>query len=253
MDIMTDKHTGAQVGVRVPDPRRETDVSVLRMMLVSDQALVGEAVGAALASRRLVVRQATWAPADGGSQAVEHKLAELHPGVALLICEIGDSVRLAEVAALVRGWAGPWVVLTGSDLASDHGALLEAGACLVCPNATGLDEVETLLERVARGEQVLPEEERFGLIRQWQSFKDDEAGLPTRLEQLSARQREVLRLMRRGRSARAMAHHLGVSESTVRSHVRAVLWKLDLRSQLTAVAAVQALDDLRAAGPRRES
>jgi DNA-binding NarL/FixJ family response regulator len=242
--IMTDQDVGRAAGVRVPPPRRGSDPPLARVTLVSDQGLVAEAVAAALESRHLAVRRIAGAARNVG-HPLERELADTRPDVALLIYEIVDAVRLAEAVALLHLWSGPWVVLTGTDNAWEHGALLEAGASVVCANAVGLDEVESLLERLARGEQVLPEEDRAFLLRQWASVKAQSSGLRSRLEALTPREREVLKLMRRGSSVRVMARQLGVSESTARSHVRAVLRKLDVRTQLAAVAAVQALDDRR--------
>jgi RNA polymerase sigma factor (sigma-70 family) len=55
------------------------------------------------------------------------------------------------------------------------------------------------------------------------------------LDQLSAREREVLRLIARGYTYRELARELSISNKTVESHVSAVLRKLQLssRHQLT--------------------
>ncbi|MHB8642202.1 MAG: response regulator transcription factor [Gaiellaceae bacterium] len=54
--------------------------------------------------------------------------------------------------------------------------------------------------------------------------------------QLSQRQREVLVLMARGVRSRGISKQLGLSQTTVRNHIREVLRKLDSHSQLEAVA-----------------
>jgi DNA-binding CsgD family transcriptional regulator len=53
---------------------------------------------------------------------------------------------------------------------------------------------------------------------------------------LTPRQLEVLALIADGRSARAIGHRLGISEATVRNHIRAVLAELRVHSQVAAVA-----------------
>jgi DNA-binding NarL/FixJ family response regulator len=53
---------------------------------------------------------------------------------------------------------------------------------------------------------------------------------------LSPRQAEVLGLLDRGLRARAIAAVLGLSETTVRNHIRALLHRLDSHSQLQALA-----------------
>ena len=53
---------------------------------------------------------------------------------------------------------------------------------------------------------------------------------------LTARQVEVLRLMARGASAKETATTLGISVNTVRSHIQRILRRLEVHSQLEAVA-----------------
>jgi PAS domain S-box-containing protein len=56
---------------------------------------------------------------------------------------------------------------------------------------------------------------------------------------LTARELEVLELVGRGCSAKAIARQLGIAEPTVRNHIRAVLVELRVHSQLAAVAAAR--------------
>ena len=53
---------------------------------------------------------------------------------------------------------------------------------------------------------------------------------------LSSRQREILSLLSDGQRARAISTQLGLSEATVRNHIRVLLRKLECHSQLEAVA-----------------
>jgi DNA-binding NarL/FixJ family response regulator len=55
-------------------------------------------------------------------------------------------------------------------------------------------------------------------------------------EQLSPRQREVLALLADGMRAREIGAKLGLSEATVRNHIRGILHRLECHSQLQAVA-----------------
>jgi DNA-binding CsgD family transcriptional regulator len=61
------------------------------------------------------------------------------------------------------------------------------------------------------------------------------------IQPLSPRQREVLALLADGIQARDIGVRLGLSEATVRNHIRGVLRRLDCHSQLQAVARAREL------------
>jgi DNA-binding CsgD family transcriptional regulator len=58
---------------------------------------------------------------------------------------------------------------------------------------------------------------------------------------LTARQQEVLRLLAEGVPAKVIAVRLGVSEATVRNHIRAIRTALETHSQLAAIAKARQL------------
>jgi DNA-binding CsgD family transcriptional regulator len=64
-----------------------------------------------------------------------------------------------------------------------------------------------------------------------------------RMRSLTPRERTVLRLLYAGDNVRSIALLLDVSEATVRSQVKSVLRKLDVNSQLAAIAAFRRLQD----------
>ena len=82
---------------------------------------------------------------------------------------------------------------------------------------------------------------RRELIRAWRTFARHRGELTARLETLTEREEEVLRQLHAGMTVRAIAERDDVTESTVRSQVKAILRKLDVSSQIAAVAAYEAI------------
>lgn len=68
----------------------------------------------------------------------------------------------------------------------------------------------------------------------WEQRDPDD--IPTRIAQLTPRERDVLTLMCRGRSNREIAAELEIAYTTVRSHTQRLIEKLGARSRLEAVA-----------------
>lgn len=215
----------------------------MQVALASDLSLIAEAVRAALVSRRIDVTVLTW-PGLSRDDPVHRQLARVGPDVALLIYDADTPIRMARAAALIREWDGPWVVLTGMPHGARWGGLREAGAASVRPNVTTLDEIEALIVLLSDGLVAPCAEELDQLVGTWHTAQERVAGLQQRLNRLTPRELQVLDLLSSGVPVRSIAARLGLSESTVRSQVRAVLHKLDVRSQLAAVALLRATERL---------
>lgn len=228
----------------LPRPSLRPDATARPVVaLASDLSLIAEAVRAALVSRQIDVTILTW-PGLSRDDPVHRQLARVGPDVALLIYDVETPIRMAKAAALIREWDGPWVVLTGVPRGTRWGGLREAGAASVRPNMTGLDEIEALIVLLSDGLDAPCAEELDGLVGAWRAAQERVAGLQQRLNRLTPRELQVLDLLSSGVPVRSIAASLGLSESTVRSQVRAVLHKLGVRSQLAAVALLRATERL---------
>ena len=133
-----------------------------------------------------------------------------------------------------------FLALSVSDAAEDVIDVIRAGARgYVTKNISGPELVDAI-RRVAEGDAVFsPRLAGFVL----DAFADGPARRPPsfdpELDQLTPRERQVLRLIARGYAYKEVARELGISTKTVESHVSAVLRKLQLanRYQLTRWAA----------------
>ena len=121
------------------------------------------------------------------------------------------------------------------------GGLRIAGAAAVRANDVALAEVDELVRLLASGapDPAAPAQAEY--VEAWRAVQLRHADLQKRIDSLAPRELQVLKL-REGVRVQAIAARFGLSETTVRTQVRAVLRKLDARSQLVAVAMLRAVD-----------
>jgi DNA-binding NarL/FixJ family response regulator len=211
------------------------------VFVVDDHALIRSGIRAELGDVVDVVGEA-----DEVESAVEMILERL-PDVVLLDVHMpggGGRAVLEAVNGAAPGVA--FLALSVSDAAEDVIDVIRAGARgYVTKNISGPDLLDAI-GRIADGDAVFsPRLAGFVL----DAFADpDGQRVPTpsidpELDQLTPREREVLRLIARGYAYKEIARELGISAKTVESHVSAVLRKLQLanRYQLSHWAAERRL------------
>ncbi len=126
------------------------------------------------------------------------------------------------------------VILTTFDLNEYVYDALRAGASGFLLKDVGPEQLVAGIRTVARGEALLSPEITRRLIEEF-TQRPVPAPPPPGLAQLTARELEVLKLLARGLSNADIAKGLIVSETTVKTHVRNVLMKLDLPDRVHAV------------------
>ncbi|RRD49649.1 DNA-binding response regulator, partial [Buchananella hordeovulneris] len=151
----------------------------------------------------------------------------------------------AEVVArcLAAGVPSRFLALSVSDAAEDVVAVIRAGARGYVTKAIRAEELADAVRRVAAGDAAFSPRlagfvlDAFGTSVAETAMHDDE------LDRLSAREREVMRLIARGYTYKEAASELFISVKTIETHVSAVLRKLQLsnRHELTRWAAVRHL------------
>ncbi len=134
-----------------------------------------------------------------------------------------------------------FLALSVSDAAEDVIGLIRAGARGYVTKTITREELVGAISRVRSGDAVFsPRLAGFVL----DAFAGDlPAPVDPELDQLTPREREVLRLIARGYSYKEVAARLSISVKTVETHVSSVLRKLQLssRHELTTWAAVRRL------------
>ena len=136
-----------------------------------------------------------------------------------------------------------FLALSVSDAAEDVVAVIRAGARGYVTKAISGPDLSDAIRRVAGGDAVFSPRLAGFVLDAFGAAAGDIATGDDELDRLSAREREVMRLIARGYSYREVASELFISIKTVETHVSAVLRKLQLssRHELTRWAAARRL------------
>ena len=199
------------------------------VFLVDDHAMVRAGVRAELGQVVDLVGDAgTVADALAGIRAAR-------PDVVLLDVHMPDGGGAAVLAALVAELPETrFLALSVSDAAEDVIGVIRAGAKGYVTKTISAAELADAVNRVAGGDVVFsPRLAGFVL----DAFRDSPAppAIDAELDQLTPREKEVLRLLARGYAYKEIASQLFISVKTVETHASNVLRKLQLssRHQLT--------------------
>jgi RNA polymerase sigma factor (sigma-70 family) len=139
-----------------------------------------------------------------------------------------------------------FLALSASDAPEDVIAVIRAGARGYVTKTISTPELADAIRRVAAGDAVFSHR-LAGFVLDAFAASADSAGIKPsfdpELDQLTSREREVLRLIAQGYTYKEIARELYISVKTVESHVSSVLRKLQLssRHQLTRWAAERRL------------
>jgi DNA-binding NarL/FixJ family response regulator len=204
-----------------------------RVVLVDDHAMFRTGVRAELGTRVDVVGEA------GGVRDAIGVIVDKRPDVVLLDVHMPEGGGLAVMEAVTKQSPDTkFLALSVSDAAEDVIALIRAGARGYVTKTISADELAEAVTRVAGGDAVFsPRLAGFVL----DAFRDAPIApsVDPEIDQLTPREREVLRLLARGYAYKEIAAELFISIKTVETHASNVLRKLQLsnRHQLTRWAA----------------
>lgn len=148
----------------------------------------------------------------------------------------GNYVNGADLVADLRGLGWKVLVVSGGVDKPGVAAAVAAGAIGSVPKSRSFDELLATVITAANGEPVMTEIELQSWLDRHRRYRAQERELARRLSRLSPRERSVLELLAEGMRAAAIAQHSVVSMPTVRTQIRSILVKLEVGSQLEAVA-----------------
>jgi len=154
-------------------------------------------------------------------------IAELEPDVVLLDVHMpgGGGLEVIRQSAPAQRF----LALSVSDAPEDVIAIVRAGARGYVTKTISGEELADAIRRVADGDAVFSPRLAGFVLDAFAAFTPAE--VDPELDQLTTREREVLRHIARGYLYKEIAARLGISTKTVEAHVSAVLRKLQLSSR----------------------
>jgi DNA-binding NarL/FixJ family response regulator len=207
-----------------------TTGEALRVFLVDDHRLFLSGVRAELADRSDVAIDIVGQAVDVES-AVEG-IRSTAPDVVLLDVHLpGGGGRAVIESVRTRQPEVVFLALSVSDAAEDVIAVIRAGARGYVTKTISSDELAAAVARVHDGDAVFSPRLAGFVLDAFAGDVPAGVGTDPELDQLTPREREVLRLLARGYTYKEIARRLSVSIKTVESHVSSVLRKLQLSSR----------------------
>jgi len=199
-----------------------------RVFLVEDHHLFRSGVRAELGDAVEVVGEA-----DEVAAAIE-LIGERRPDVVLLDVHLPDGGGRAVIEAVLPTHPSVrFLALSVSDAPEDVIGVIRAGARGYVTKAISGTELLDAVRRVAEGDAVFSPRLAGFVLDAYAAMPDGTPVPPVDpdLDQLSSREKEVLRLIARGYTYKEVAAELSISVKTVESHVSAVLRKLQLSTR----------------------
>src|SRR5919201_5732394 len=209
----------------------KTEKLTIRVLIVEDHQVVAEGLAALINDQEdMEVIGSAGSVADAISRAVE-----LQPDLVLIDFRLTDGTG-ADAAGSIRQLRPETklIFLTREDSDAARIAALESGASAFIHKSLAAQEVVDAIRTVAAGGSLFTPRTIAQLLN---TRREVEA----QLEGLKPREKEVLRLMADGISRRDIASRLGISYTTVRTHIRSLGSKLGVHSKLEAIVKAREL------------
>ena len=202
-----------------------------RVLIVEDHQVVADGLAALINDQgdMIVVGHAA-----SVAEAIV-RAGELRPDVVLMDFRLTDGTG-ADAGLGIRQVRPETklIFLTREDSDAARFAALESGASAFLHKSRAAAEVVDAIRVVAGGGSLFTPRAISALLNKRREAE-------TQLERLTPREKEVLRLMAEGAASRDIASRLGISYTTVRTHIRSLGSKLGVHSKLEAIVKAREL------------
>jgi DNA-binding NarL/FixJ family response regulator len=210
---------------------------MIRVLVVDDQDLVRQGLRTILELSGVEVV----GEAANGAAAVD-AAATLAPDVVLMDLRMPVMDGVEATRRITAATSSKVLALTTFDADEQVAAVIAAGAAGYLLKDVTAEGLLDAVRRAASGEPVLAPSVLARLMEHFSTKPPIRRQMPPGFADLSERERDILRLIGEGRSNTEIAHELFISMATVKTHVRHVFAKMNLRDRAQAVVAAHDAD-----------
>jgi DNA-binding NarL/FixJ family response regulator len=219
----------------------------MKLLLVDDHGLFREGLGLLMQQMPMATGPDDPAPTvlEAGSLQDALTLARVHPDLRLAFLDL----RLPDAQGLesIQRWRQacpqvPAVVLSADDRVDTVISAIDAGAVGFIPKTARSADMRRALAQVLSGGVYLPDLPDAPTLSGGHGHEVPDHGEESLSLGLSERQLEVLSLLVEGQANKDICRVLGLSDSTVKTHLAAIFRKLGVNTRTQAVVAVARLN-----------
>ncbi len=203
------------------------------VLIVEDHELLAETLRVALVAEGVAAELVR----PESPQAILAAVAAVRPSLVLLDLDLGPQAGdgTALIGPIVAS-ARAVLVVTGTTVRARIAAAVQAGASGYLLKSAPFDRLLSVVRDALAGRAVLSDAERFELLALLRNERADRLARLASFNRLTTREQQVLRALAEGLNVETIARRSVVSPATVRTQVRGILTKLEVGTQLAAVA-----------------
>jgi DNA-binding NarL/FixJ family response regulator len=209
-----------------------TGSSQVRTLIVDDDELMRAGLRGVLSNDQAI--EVVGEAGDGRDAIYRTRL--LKPDVVLMDIRMPDLDGITATREILAAFPDTKVMILTTFEQDDYifGAL-SAGASGFLLKRTRPEELIAAIHTIAAGDSLLSPSVTSRVIERMAEQPAPDASRDARLDELTARERDVLALVARGLSNGEIAAELVIEESTVKTHVKRILAKLEVRDRVQVV------------------
>jgi DNA-binding NarL/FixJ family response regulator len=208
---------------------------MLKLLIADDHPLYREALIGALQPR---FKSVNFVESDSFSTTINAIRRQRNVSLVLLDLNMPGCDNFYGLLRIRHNFADlPIIVVSATDDAETVSQVMEFGANGFIPKTTITDDIVSAVNDVLEGKTWLPP----GMAAKIDEVNKETVAISQCVKELTPKQFQVLRLVKKGMSNKAIAEHLDVTEATIKAHVSMLFKRLNVKSRTQILVAIEKL------------